>query len=266
MRTDTLGVYPVDEMIEKSGKILTISRVLEKDRDEYWVEEMGFTWTNEMFEEAPVPDCTTYINTSSDSCNPHWQPLTWQPLTVDDFGKISSITMTVDDIRKEIVQTTNEELKIRLEKLEQRLRLEELEQKIRKEKENKKMNCKDLINIYFVRMERRILEEKRNKDKEIKENDEIQKLLEDTENQINVMLDRDEERRFCLPTIYTYTDETDKALIDNEIETDRKIEELHQLKEEVDAQLSIIPEDKYEVAVEVLKNYEILDKKGKINA
>lgn len=231
MRTDTLGVYPVDEMIEKSGKILTISRVLEKDRDEYWVKEMGFTWTNEMFEEVPVPDCTAYINTSSDSCNPHWQPL-----RVDDFGKISRITMTVDDMKKSI------------------------------EKENKKMNCKDLINIYFNRMEKRILEEKRNKDKEIKENDEIQKLLEDTENQINVMLDRDEERRYCLPTIYTYTDETDKALIENEKETDRKIEELYQLKAEVEAQLSIIPEDKYEVAVEVLKNYEILDKKGKINA
>lgn len=231
MMTDTLGVYPVGEMIEQSGKTLTISKVLERDRDEYWVEEMGFVWTNEMFEEVPIPDCTTYINTSSDSCNPHWQPL-----TAADFGKISSITMTADDMKKSI------------------------------EKENKKMNCKDLINIYFNRMEKRILEEKRNKDKEIKENDEIQKLLEDTENQINVMLDRDEERRYCLPTIYTYTDETDKALIENEKETDRKIEELYQLKAEVEAQLSIIPEDKYEVAVEVLKNYEILDKKGKINA
>ena len=229
--TDTLGAYPVKEMIEQRGKTLTISKIWEKNEDEYNVEEMGFVWTNEMFEEVPVPDCTTYINTSSDSCNPHWQPL-----RVDDFGKISRITMTVDDMKKSI------------------------------EKENKKMNCKDLINIYFNRMEKRILEEKRNKDKEIKENDEIQKLLEDTENQINVMLDRDEERRYCLPTIYTYTDETDKALIENEKETDRKIEELYQLKTEVEAQLSIIPEDKYEVAVEVLKNYEILDKKGKINA
>lgn len=231
MRTDTLGVYPVDEMIAKRGKTLTISKIFETDEDEYSVEEMGFTWTNEMFEEVPIPDCTTYINTSSDSCNPYWQPL-----TAADFGKISSITMTVDDMKKSI------------------------------EKENKKMNCKDLLNIYFNRMEKRILEEKRNKEKEIKENDKIQKLLEDTENQINVMLDRDEERRYCLPTIYTYTDETDKALIENEKETDRKIEELYQLKAEVEAQLSIIPEDKYEVAVEVLKNYEILDKKGKINA
>lgn len=239
-------------MIEQSGKTLTISKILERNKDEYFVEEMGYTWTNEMFEEVPIPDCTTYINTSSDSCNPYWQPL-----TAADFGKISSITMTVDDIRKEIVQTTNEEL---------RMNLEELEQKIKKEKENKKMNCKDLTQIYFVRMEKRILEEKRNKDKEIKENDEIQKLLEDTENQINVMLDRDEEQRYCLPTIYTYTDETDKALIENEKETDRKIEELYQLKAEVEAQLSIIPEEKYEVAIEVLKNYEILDKKGKINA
>lgn len=219
-------------MIEQSGKTLTIKKDYNTPRgDEYKVEEMGYTWTNEMFEEVPVPDCTAYINTSSDSCNPYWQPL-----RVDDFGKISRITMTVDDMKKSI------------------------------EKENKKMNCKDLINIYFNRMEKRILEEKRNKDKEIKENDEIQKLLEDTENQINVMLDRDEEQRYCLPTIYTCTDETDKALIENEKETDRKIEELYQLKAEVEAQLSIIPEDKYEVAVEVLKNYEILDKKGKINA
>lgn len=228
-------------MIEQSGKTLTISKILERNKDEYSVEEMGYTWTNEMFEEAPVPDCTAYINTSTISYTPNWTP----------------VKTTLTDIRSALVRTTEGEIK---ESLKQ------LEEDIRKEKENKKMNCKDLINIYFNRMEKRILEEKRNKDKEIKENDEIQKLLEDTENQINVMLDRDEERRYCLPTIYTYTDETDKALIENEKETDRKIEELYQLKAEVEAQLSIIPEDKYEVAVEVLKNYEILDKKGKINA
>lgn len=231
-------------MIEQSGKTLTIKKGYNTPRgDEYKVEEMGYTWTNEMFEEVPVPDCTAYINTStiSYSYTPNWTP----------------VKTTLTDIRSALVRTTEGEIK---ESLEQ------LEEDIRKEKENKKMNCKDLTQIYFVRMEKRILEEKRNKDKEIKENDEIQKLLEDTENQINVMLDRDEEQRYCLPTIYTYTDETDKALIENEKETDRKIEELYQLKAEVEAQLSIIPEDKYEVAVEVLKNYEILDKKGKINA
>ena len=230
------------EMTKYAGKIVTIKKIRNDEFNVYSIKEDkgNWNWTEEMFEE--VPDCTAYINTSTISCTPNWT-------------QINSTTLT--DIRKEIVQTTNEELKIRLE---------ELEQKIRKEKENNKMNCKDLINIYFARMEKRILEEKRNKDKEIKENDEIQKLLEDTENQINVMLDRNEERRYYLPTIYTYTDKTDKALMENEKETDRKIEELYQLKAEVEAQLSIIPEDKYEVAVEVLKNYEILDKKGKINA
>lgn len=232
--TDTLGVYPNDEMIEKSGKTLTISQIRETIEDEYRVEEMGFVWTNEMFEEVE-PKISVSIAQGS-VINAESFLTTWQP----------TLTCTTSGILK-----TN---------------LEELEQKIRKEKENKKMNCKDLINIYFNRMEKRILEEKRNKDKKIKENDEIQKLLEDTENQINVMLDRDEEQRYCLPTIYIYTDETDKALIENDKETDRKIEELYQLKSEIEAQLSIIPEEKYEVAIEVLKNYEILDKKGKINA
>lgn len=238
--TDTLGVYPINEMIQQRGKLLTIKEIVEENEDEYRVEEMGYTWTNEMFEEV---EPKISINITPDNLKSAEIFLkTWQP--------------TLTDTRCGIVKTTNEELKTNLE---------ELEQKIRKEKENKKMNCKDLINIYFNRMEKRILEEKRNKDKKIKENDEIQKLLEDTENQINVMLDRDEEQRYCLPTIYIYTDETDKALIENDKETDRKIEELYQLKSEVEAQLSIIPEEKYEVAIEVLKNYEILDKKGKIN-
>ena len=233
--TDIFGVSAVGEMLEQRGKTLTIKKGYNTPRgDEYIVEEMGYTWTNEMFEEV---EPKIKINITPDNAiNAESFLKTWQP----------TLTCTTSGVIK-----TN---------------LEELEQKIKKEKENKKMNCKDLTQIYFVRMEKRILEEKRNKDKEIKENDEIQKLLEDTENQINVMLDRDEERRYCLPTIYTYTDETDKALIENEKETDRKIEELYQLKVEVEAQLSIIPEDKYEVAVEVLKNYEILDKKGKINA
>lgn len=243
MKTDTLGVYPVNEMIQQRGKTLTISKILKINEDDaYRVEEMGYVWTNEMFEEVPVPDCTAYINTSTISCTPSWTQVN---------------TTTLTDIRTEIVKTTDEELKIKLE---------ELEQKIRKEKENKKMDCKDLLNIYFDRMEKRILEERRNKDKKIKENDEIQKLLKDTENQINVILDRDEENRYDLPIFYIYTDETDKALIESDKETDRKINELYQLKAEVESQLSIIPEEKYEVAIEVLKNYEILDKKGKINA
>ena len=231
----------VNGMLEYCNKITYVKEV--SNEGNYILADCnGFYWANEMFEEVPVPDCTAYINTSTISYTPNWTPIK---------------TTTLTDIRTEIVQTTNEELKIRLE---------ELEQKIRKEKENKKMNCKDLINIYFARMEKRILEEKRNKEKEIKENDKIQKLLEDTENQINVILDRDEESRYCLPIFCIYTDETDRTLIENEKETDRKIEELYQLKAEVEAQLSIIPEEKYEVAVEVLKNYEILDKKGKINA
>lgn len=232
MKTDTLGVYPVDEMIEKSGKILTISRVLEKDRDEYWVKEMGFTWTNEMFEEVPIPDCTTYINTSSDSCNPHWQPL-----TAADFGKISSITMTVDDMKKSI------------------------------EKENSKMDFNEIIEIYKRRKEKEYQKQFDKESLKLTEKDEIVKIIKKAEKEINTKFIKEFEEEICLGRFITK--ETNKKREEIRAEFNKKYVELNVLLEEVQAQIKAIPndtEEKYYFAIEILKNYEILDEKGRINA
>lgn len=233
MMTDTLGVYPVGEMIEQSGKILTISRVLEKDRDEYWVKEMGFTWTNEMFEEVLIPDCTTYINTSSDSCNPHWQPL-----TAADFGKISSITMTVDDMKKSI------------------------------EKENSKMDFEEILEMYEDKKKEEIYAEIDIKREKILEKDEIQKIIIKTEKEIK-NFEEMEGRYLGIRNRSLVKKETEKKLDELNNEQTTKINKIRDKIKEVKAQLNAIPNDtdeKYYFAIEILKAYEILDEKGRINA
>lgn len=222
-------------MIEKSGKTLTISQILETNEDKYRVEEMGFVWTNEMFEEVLIPDYVTYVNTSSDSCNPHWQPL-----TAADFGKISSITMTVDDMKKSI------------------------------EKENSKMDFEEILIIYKRRELDCLHEEFEKFEEKLKSKDKIQKIIKKAEEDIHKIY---EEEGFRDMTVFLKKDyltkEIKEKINEKRFEVSKKEYEINQLIDEVKAQLNAIPNDtdeKYYFAIEILKNYEILDEKGRINA
>lgn len=133
-----------------------------------------------------------------------------------------------------------------------------------------KMNFEEILNIYYERKKESVYAEKYRKSKKILEKDPVQNLILETENQINVMLDRDEENLFSFDiNDYFCTEETRKLLKGYEKEFEKKILNYSQQEKEIKAQLKAIPEDenfKYDYAINILKVYEILDKEGKINA
>lgn len=128
------------------------------------------------------------------------------------------------------------------------------------------MKAEKILDIYFERKRQEIINEHQEKRKAIRENDKIYQLLEDTENQINVMLDRDEKNRYIIARniLQPETEEELKLLLEH---YDNKLEKLEVIREEIEALLAIIPEgeDEYCNIVELLQTYEILDEDGKIN-
>lgn len=128
------------------------------------------------------------------------------------------------------------------------------------EKENKKMK---ILNIY----EDRAIEKINKKYKEIitklKEQDPIQKMIQETENHINVMLDRTEQNalelkldRFLMPR----TIEEIEKFTKEELEEKNKLDAL---LTEVRARLEICDDDEFS-KVSVLQSYKILDEEGKL--
>lgn len=121
----------------------------------------------------------------------------------------------------------------------------------------------DILEIY-KRRKLDLIEDKYNKlEDKIKEEDEIQKILLDAENQINVLLNRNEENRINIWTDSSkYTIETQEKLKELYIEKNKEFESLDSLVDEVKAQLEIA--DSYKTTIEIYKNYGILNKEGKI--
>ena len=135
------------------------------------------------------------------------------------------------------------------------------------ESEDIVMNARQILNIYFKRKEEKLINDIFAEKVKIKENDDIHKLLEDTENQINVMLDRNETNRYVMAKLI-FLPETEEKLQKLQEKYDLDLAKLHQTREEIEAQLALIPynEDSYCDTIELLQLYEVLDEKGKINA
>ena len=209
-----------------------------------------------MGENIPTPDYTTYINTSSDSCNPYWQPL-----TAADFGKISSITMTIDDMKKSI----EEQNKL---STDTQINLNELYKEIKNKKENSKMDFEEILEMYEERKKTEIYTEIDMKREKILEKDEIQKIMIKTEKEIK-NFEEMEGRYLGIRNRSLVKKETEKKLDELNNEQTTKINKIRDKIKEVKAQLNAIPNDtdeKYYFAIEILKVYEILDEKGRINA
>ena len=135
------------------------------------------------------------------------------------------------------------------------------------ESEDIVMNARQILNIYFKRKEEKLIDDMFTEKTKIRENDDIHKLLEDTENQINVMLDRNEKNRYVMAKLI-FLPETEEKLQKLQEKYDLDLAKLHQTREEIEAQLALIPynEDSYCDTIELLQLYEVLDEKGKINA
>ena len=104
-------------------------------------------------------------------------------------------------------------------------------------------------------------------EKEVRENDSVNKIIQDASNQINVLLDRDEKNAINLAPIGIYSEllepkSSEKIL---ELKCDREKEErkVGKLIEEVKARLEICDDNETSKVV-VLKEYGILDKDGRI--
>ena len=190
-------------------------------------------------------DCTTHINTSSDIYNPHWQPL-----RVADFDKIPSITMTVDDINRTIE------------------RINKLEEDIKIKKENSKMDFEKILEMYEERKKEEIYAEIDIKKEKILEKDEIQKIIIKAEKEIK-NFEEMEGRYLGIRNRCLVKKETQKKIDELHEEQNTKVNKIRDKIYEVKAQLNAIPNDtdeKYYFAIEILKAYEILDEKGRINA
>lgn len=124
-----------------------------------------------------------------------------------------------------------------------------------------------ILEIYS-RKAKSIIEDKYDKlEKEVRDNDNINKIIQDASNQINVLLDRDEKNAINLvPTgIYSELLEPKSSEKIVELRRDREREErnVEKLIEEVKARLEICDNDEIS-KVEVLKNYGILTSEEKI--
>ena len=142
-----------------------------------------------------------------------------------------------------------------LEKMEKEIL--KLNEKVKEEKE---------INILEIYKERKIktFEKELSEAKKIAiKEDEIQKIIIEMTNQVNTILENEDSntRYESHPNLYTLKTETKLDELNDKYH--EQIEELRSTLEEIRALFELT--DDYNERIKILKNYNILDKKGKLN-
>ena len=126
-----------------------------------------------------------------------------------------------------------------------------------KYKEENKMN---ILDVYKERKKEAINKKYDNLIQEIKDSDKIQEIMQDTNRLIQEI---DPDRKFSKVVFNAYTSETEEDISDMEKARDMEIAELNNLIEEVEAYFTMTTD--FSERKEILKNYSIIDKKGKLN-
>lgn len=134
-----------------------------------------------------------------------------------------------------------------------------------KYEEEKKMG--KILNIYYERMEEKIDKEYDEKIIELRNNDEIQQVIKEMNEQINTILENDNKIAEIHPKeinieydIYTTkTLDKEKELLE---EKQKALKELNNTIEEIDALFNLT--DDYNERMKILKNYNIVNKQGKL--
>lgn len=124
----------------------------------------------------------------------------------------------------------------------------------------------DKMKILEIYKERTLKEIENNYDKLIKDvlaEDNVQKIIKETENQLNVLLDRPEERKISLGCEYLFEPKTQEKIEKLKEERKQAEDKVEKLIEEVKARLEICDDNEIS-KVAVLKEYGILDKDGRI--
>lgn len=133
------------------------------------------------------------------------------------------------------------------------------------EKEKKYMR---ILDLYKFRKLGEINTAKENKLKEIKSFDSIHSLLDDTEEQLNALLGREENNKVTIEVKNLNGQPLYDDIAENKIrqvfdEYNKKLHDLDKVTEEASALLELTSD--YEEQIKILKKYDILDKGGKLN-
>lgn len=133
------------------------------------------------------------------------------------------------------------------------------------EKEKKYMR---ILDLYKFRKLEEINIAKENKLKEIKSFDSIHSLLDDTEEQLNALLGREENNKVTIEVKNLNGQPLYDDIAENKIkqvfdEYNKKLHDLDKVTEEASALLELTSD--YEEQIKILKKYNILDKGGKLN-
>lgn len=143
---------------------------------------------------------------------------------------------------------------------------------INKNKEENSMYANKIIDIYESRKRSKIREKYEDEKKEILKEDIFQNLSKQFENQVKELYKNefDKEMPYEISALNNlYSKETEIKLKKIDEHLNKELDDLHILLEEINAQLSLVLVDDvnaYDITVKILKNYEILNKNGKINA
>lgn len=142
-----------------------------------------------------------------------------------------------------------------LEKMEKEIL--KLNDKVKEEKEM------DILEIYKERKIKTLEKEFSEAKKVAIEEDEIQKIIIEMTNQVNTILENEgsDTRYESHPNLYT--SKTEAKLNELNDKYHEQIEELRSTLDEIRALFELT--DDYNERIKILKNYDILDKKGKLN-
>lgn len=142
--------------------------------------------------------------------------------------------------------------------------LEKMEKEILKlndkVKEEKEMN---ILEIYKERKIKTLEKEFSEAKKAAIEEDEIQKIIIEMTNQVNTILENEDSDTRYESHPNLYTSKTEARLNELNDKYHEQIEELRSTLDEIRALFELT--DDYNERIKILKNYDILDKKGKLN-
>ena len=128
---------------------------------------------------------------------------------------------------------------------------------------NKGEKYMKILEIYSRRIIKEIDNELTEKIKEINSEDNVRKILQEAENQLNVLLNRDETNPIILRCDVNCEEKTSKAIAVFQEERDEKERQLNELLTEIKAQLEIT--ETYEQKMDILVRYGILNEQWKIS-
>lgn len=129
--------------------------------------------------------------------------------------------------------------------------------------DRKEENYMKILEIYSRRIIKEIDNELTEKIKEINSEDNVRKILQEAENQLNVLLNRDETNPIILRCDVNCEEKTSRAIVVVQEERDEKERQLNELLMEINAQLEIT--ETYEQKMDILVRYGILNEQWKIS-